>query len=80
MWRYLVERLVGYLSDGTELYYVEIGGPSKVNNVDTVKPTTSSNGRGALCSMSVLTEDDTGNVHFYNEENGWGDPMFCFKS
>ena len=80
MWRYLVERLVGYKPDGTALYYVEIGGPSKVNNVDTTKPTTASDGCSDLCSLSILTEDDTGDVYFYNEENGWGDPIFSFKS
>ena len=79
-WRYLVERLVGYLADGTELYYVELGGPHEVDGVATTIPTTSSNGHGKLCSMSVAVEDDTGDVRFYNEENGWGDPVFSFKT
>ena len=79
-WRYLVERLVGYLEDGTELYYVELGGASEVDGVATTIPTTSSNGHGKLCSMSIAIEDDTGYVRFYNEENGWGDPVFSFKT
>lgn len=71
-WRYLVEQLVGYLSDGTPLYYVEIGGPS-----GTSKPTTSSNG-GAICAMSIAVEDDTGKCYFYDEADGWGEPRFTF--
>lgn len=72
-WRFLVDRLIGYLADGTELHYVEIGGPSTV-----AKPTTTPKG-AALCSMSLAVEDDTGMASFYNEANGWGE-MFSFKA
>ena len=65
-WRFLVDRLIGYLADGTELHYVEIGGPSTVT-----KPTTTPKG-AAICSMSIATEDDTGVVSFFSEvENDW---------
>ena len=29
-WRFLVDKLIGYKADGTELHYVEIGGPKTV--------------------------------------------------
>lgn len=66
-WRFLKDDLIGYLSDGTELHKVEIGGPSSVD-----KPTVTPAGH-ALCSMSLAFEDDTGKVFFYNEANGWGE-------
>lgn len=66
-WRFLVDRLLGYLADGSELHYVEIGGPS-----GETKPTTTPAGH-ALCSMSLAFEDDTGKVFFYNEADGWGE-------
>ena len=66
-WRFLVDNLIGYLTDGSELHYVEIGGPSSVT-----KPTTTTAGH-ALCSMSLAIEDDTGKCFFYNEADGWGE-------
>ena len=66
-WRFLVDKLVGYLADGTEIHYVEIGGPSSVT-----KPTTTPAGH-ALCSMSLAFEDNTGKCFFYNEADGWGE-------
>lgn len=72
-WRFLVDRLIGYLADGTELHYVEIGGPSAVT-----KPTKTPSG-AAICSMSIAVEDDSGDVYFYNETDGWGE-MFSFKA
>ena len=70
-WRFLVDRLIGYLADGTELHYVEIGGPSSVT-----KPIVTPAGH-AICSMSLAFEDDTGKVFFYNEADGWGE-QFAF--
>ena len=77
-WRFLVDRLLGYLADGTELHYVEIGGPSGVT-----KPTKTSAGH-AICSMSLAVEDDTGKddtgkVYFYNETSDWVE-QFAFQS
>lgn len=72
-WRFLVDRLVGYLADGTELHYVEIGGPK-----DVAKPTVTEQGH-ALCSMSIAIEDDSGDAYFYNETSGWG-KMFSFAA
>lgn len=72
-WRFLKDRLIGYLADGTELHYVEIGGPSSVS-----KPTTTLAGH-AICSMSLAFEDNTGKVFFYNEASGWGE-RFAFGS
>lgn len=71
-WRFLKDKLIGYLADGTELHYVEIGGPSS-----ETKPTTTEAGH-AICSMSLATEDDTGTVFFFNEANGWQE-QFSFK-
>ena len=72
-WRFLVDRLLGYLADGTELHYVEIGGPSGVT-----KPTKTPAGH-AICSMSLAVEDDTGKVYFYNETSDWVE-QFAFQS
>lgn len=66
-WRFLVDRLIGYLADGSELHYVEIGGPSGVD-----KPTTTEQG-DAICAMSLAFEADTGKVFFYDETDGWGE-------
>lgn len=71
-WRFLKDKLHGYLADGTELHYVEIGGPSSVT-----KPTTTPAGH-ALCAMSLATESDTGKVFFYDETNGWVE-QFSFQ-
>lgn len=72
-WRFIVDFLVGYLSDGTELHYVEIGGPSGVS-----KPTTTPSG-AAICAMSIAVESDKGDVYFFDESDGWG-KMFSFGS
>lgn len=72
-WRFLVDRLLGYLADGTELHYVEIGGASTV-----AKPTTTPKG-AAICSMSIATEDDTGVVSFFNEATGEWVQQFSFQ-
>ena len=72
-WRFLVDKLIGYLADGSELHYVEIGGPSGVT-----KPTTTPAGH-AICSMSIACEDDSGKVYFYNEASGWVE-QFSFQS
>lgn len=71
-WRFLEDKLHGYLADGTELHLVEIGGPSSVT-----KPTTTPAGH-ALCSMSLATESDTGKVFFYDETSGWVE-QFSFQ-
>ena len=78
-WIFLVDRLVGYLSDGTELHYVEIGGPSvDGDNVAIAKPTLTPSG-AAICAMSLATESDTGDVYFYDPVNGWA-KKFSFKA
>lgn len=64
-WRFLVDKLIGYMADGSELHYVEIGGTSSVT-----KPTTTPAGH-ALCSTSTATESDTGTVFLYDEATGW---------
>lgn len=71
-WRFLKDELIGYLTDGTELHYVEIGGPPGV-----AKPTTTPSG-AAICSMSIAVEDTTGLVFFYNESSGWVE-QFSFQ-
>jgi hypothetical protein len=72
-WRFLVDKLIGYMDDGTELHYVEIGGPSGVD-----KPTTTPAGH-ALCAMSLATESDSGKQFFYDETSGWVE-QFTFKT
>lgn len=72
-WRFLVDKLIGYMAEGSELHYVEIGGPSGVT-----KPTTTPAGH-ALCAMSLATESDTGKVFFYDETDGWTE-QFAFKT
>lgn len=72
-WRFLVDRLIGFLADGTELHYVEIGGPSTVT-----KPTTTPSG-AAICSTSIATEDDTGVVSFFSEATGAWVEQFSFQ-
>ena len=72
-WRFLVDKLIGYKADGTELHYVEIGGPSSVT-----KPTKTPSG-AAICSLSLAVEDNTGDAYFYNETSGWS-KMFTFKA
>ena len=71
-WRFIEDRLIGYLSSGAELHYVEIGGPS-----GTSKPTATPAGH-AICDMSIATESNTGKVFFYNETNGWTE-QFAFQ-
>lgn len=72
-WRFLKDELLGYMTDGSELHKVEIGGPSAVE-----KPTVTEAGH-RICSMSIATEDDTGTVFFFNEANGWQE-QFSFKA
>lgn len=72
-WRFIVDRLIGYMSDGSELHYVEIGGPSGVT-----KPTVTPAGH-RLCAMSLATESDSGKQFFYDETDGWTE-QFTFKA
>ena len=74
-YRYLVERLIGYLADGTELYYVELSGDSEV-----AIPTTSSNGLGAICDGSICLQSDNGKTFFFNEDSGDWVEQFSFQS
>lgn len=74
-YRYLVERLIGYLADGTELYYVELSGDSGV-----AIPTTSSNGQGAICDGSICLQSDNGKMFFYNEADGWVEQFSFIQS
>lgn len=77
-WTFLVDRLIGYLADGTELHYAEIGGPSvDGDNNALAKPTTAPGG-AALCAMSIAVESDTGKVFFYDPNDGWTE-QFTFQ-
>lgn len=73
-WRFLEDRLIGYLASGQELHLVEIGGPSGVT-----KPTVTETG-AAICSMSIATEADTGKVFFFDEGTTAWVEQFAFQA
>ena len=57
----LVSRIVSVDANGDNVYYKEISGDS---TADT-KPTAQ------ICDGSIFVESDTGDVYFYNANDGW---------
>ena len=62
-YRVLECRLVGYLPDGTPMYYIECYG-----STSWTKPTTVMNG-SAICAGSIAIETDSGTACFWDEES-----------
>lgn len=73
-----VERLIGYKSDGTPVFYAEITGPAKGDGTDN-RPKKPSKGDGVFCAVSLLCEDD-GKVYVWSQNDADWAYMFTLAS
>lgn len=72
--RILVNKILGFDSNGTSIHYVEASGDSTED-----KPTPETVG-GTIADGSTATESNTGKVFFWNEKTENWIEQFSFQS